>query len=163
MNKYTSVSGESSRVGLDPPCVNSAAISGYLNSVDVRKALHIPEAVQDWELCSDVVNAHWTRQYTDMTDVYTFIHEAGIKGLIYNGDVDMACNYLGDQWFIENLNYTVTADRRIWMTEGQVGGFVKRFDLLDLLTVRGSGHMVPQNKPAPALHMIQAFVEGTDY
>jgi len=161
MHKHTS--GNSPRVSMDPPCVSSLATREYLNSKDVRQALHIPDAVQDWELCSAEVGDKWDRQYTDMTDVYNFIHEAGIKGLIYNGDVDMACNYLGDQWFIEKLNYNVTAERRIWMSEGQVGGFVKRFDLIDLLTVRGSGHMVPQNKPAPALHMIQAFVQGTDY
>ena len=54
------------------------------------------------------VNEFYGRQHGDMTDVYTFIHEAGIKGLLYNGDVDMAYNYLGDQWFVEKLNYNVS-------------------------------------------------------
>lgn len=55
------------------------------------------------------------------------------------------------------------AIRRSWHSEGQVGGFVKQFENLDLLTVRGSGHMVPQDKPAASLHMIRSFVLNTPY
>ena len=51
----------------------------------------------------------------------------------------------------------------MWHSGGQVGGWVKRFKTLDLLTVRGAGHMVPEDKPEPALHMLQAFLDGTDY
>ena len=55
------------------------------------------------------------------------------------------------------------ADRRPWYDGKQVGGFVKQFDKLDLLTVRGSGHMVPQDKPAASLKMIKSFVFQEDY
>ncbi|KAA0202620.1 hypothetical protein HAZT_HAZT006633 [Hyalella azteca] len=150
---------------LDPPCTNSHAMTDYLNNPDVRAALHIPDFVQNWEICNDEVwvNAGFKRVYDSMEAQYKKLQAAGVRALVYNGDVDMACNFIGDQWFVEGLNYKETATRRPWTSGGQVGGFVKRFELLDLVTVRGSGHMVPQDKPGPALQMIRAFVLGDNY
>uniref|UniRef100_A0A2P2HX72 Carboxypeptidase n=1 Tax=Hirondellea gigas TaxID=1518452 RepID=A0A2P2HX72_9CRUS len=148
---------------MDPPCTNSNAISSYLNSAAVRTAIHIPAHVPKWEICNDEVNAKFVRQYSDMAAQYKTLQAAGVRGLVYNGDVDMACNFIGDQWFVESLNFKETATRRMWHSQGQVGGFVKQFELLDLLTIRGSGHMVPQDKPFPSLHMIKAFVLNAPY
>lgn len=89
--------------------------------------------------------------------------------LIYNGDADLVCNHLGDQWFIENFaasnNLTVVQARKKWRYRMQAGmttqlaGFEKRFSKnLRLVTVKGSGHLVPLDRPGPALQMIYNFV-----
>ena len=54
------------------------------------------------------VNRNYETQYFDMSKVYNNLKAAGIRGLVYNGDVDMACNYLGDSWFVEDLQYEVS-------------------------------------------------------
>lgn len=92
---------------MDPPCTNSAAMSKFLNDPAVRKAIHVPNMLSAWEVCSRDSNSDFTRIYSDMTAQYKKLQAAGIRGLVYNGDVDMACNFIGDQWFVESLGFKV--------------------------------------------------------
>nr|XP_045616427.1 lysosomal protective protein-like [Procambarus clarkii] len=147
---------------LDPPCTNGTNLLMYMNNPEVRKAIHIPESVQKFELCSDEVNANYKREYDTMKPQYEYL-TTRVRGLVYNGDIDMACNFLGDEWFVESLGLKVLEQRKMWHQGGQVGGFVKRFQNLDLLTIRGAGHMVPEDKPAPALKMITSFLFKKPY
>ena len=39
------------KVRMDPPCTNSTALSMYLNSPEVRKALHISPDAPEWHVC----------------------------------------------------------------------------------------------------------------
>ncbi|VDK80978.1 unnamed protein product [Cylicostephanus goldi] len=105
----------------------------------------------------------------------------------------MACNFLGDEWFIESLaslyNFTIVSDRYAWnYTRGsflpQLGGYVKSWNYnqisLDLLTVKvncidvaatsidviqiqGGGHFVPTDRPGPALQMFYNFLNTGNY
>lgn len=43
----------------------------------------------------------------DMTPFYEYLLQKDLKILLYNGDVDMACNFLGSKWFVEGLNQKV--------------------------------------------------------
>ncbi|WAR12226.1 PPGB-like protein [Mya arenaria] len=124
-------------VQLTPPCLDYGYAISYMNTAEVRVALHISPFAQDWDK----------------------------SVLVYNGDIDMACNFLGDEWFVEKLNLPVERQRGPWyVTDSngnkQVAGFTKQFKQLTLTTIRGAGHMVPQDKPEAALEMFASFVQA---
>ncbi|XP_059928267.1 cathepsin A-like [Gadus macrocephalus] len=150
-------------VGGVPPCLNSTAQKSWLNRRDVRKALHIPDVRPPWDLCSDVVGDGYTRIYPTMKDFYLKLLSQGIRALVYNGDTDMACNFLGDQWFVEDLGIQETTKYQSWKYDNQIAGFYQQYGNLTFLTVKGAGHMVPQWAPGPALHMFESFITSGSY
>ncbi|XP_030230769.1 lysosomal protective protein isoform X2 [Gadus morhua] len=150
-------------VRLDPPCTNSTPSTLYLNNAYVRAALHISPDALPWVLCSSVVNLNYGRVYMEVSKQYLKLLGALVyRVLVYNGDVDMACNFMGDEWFVESLQQKVDVQRRTWTYQDkaglQVGGFVKEFCNLAFLTIKGSGHMVPTDKPAAAYTMFSRFL-----
>jgi len=155
-------------VRLDPPCTNSTPSTLYLNNAFVKAALHISPKALDWVICSSEVNLNYNRLYMDMRKQYLKLLGAlKYRVLVYNGDVDMACNFLGDEWFVESLQQEVQVKRRTWTyntgESQQVGGFVKEFSNLAFLTVKGSGHMVPTDKPIAAFTMFSRFLKRQPY
>uniref|UniRef100_A0A3P9IWM9 Carboxypeptidase n=1 Tax=Oryzias latipes TaxID=8090 RepID=A0A3P9IWM9_ORYLA len=146
-----------------PPCINSTAQTNWLNRGDVRKALHIPDVLPLWDICSDAVGEKYKTLYSTVKDVYQKLLSLGLRSLVYNGDTDMACNFLGDQWFVEDLGIKPTTRYQTWLYEDQVAGFYQQFANITFLTVKGAGHMVPQWAPGPALQMFRSFITNTSY
>lgn len=147
-----------------PPCVNVTAITNYLNLAAVRKALHIPHDLPLWQICS-LLDYH--RDYSTMRNQYVNILSLGRQRMmLYNGDTDMACNFLGEEWFVNSLPVKVKASRAPWFYKAkdgtqQVAGFVQKFNSLSFVTIKGAGHMVPQDKPIQAFEMFSNFLSGT--
>ncbi|CAH8548770.1 unnamed protein product, partial [Schistosoma turkestanicum] len=152
------------------PCVDDTVIRSYLNSPIVRRFINVKlNLPKEWDVCSDLVNTNYVRLYLDLTEQYMKLLKSKINVLIYNGDIDMACNYFGDEWFVDNLNLTTTSTRTPWLyieKDGtkQIGGYWKVLSAnvsnLVYTTVRGAGHMVPEDKPAAAFHMINRFINA---
>uniref|UniRef100_A0A672TYZ3 Carboxypeptidase n=1 Tax=Strigops habroptila TaxID=2489341 RepID=A0A672TYZ3_STRHB len=156
------------KVRMDPPCTNSTDISVYLNAPEVRKALHISPEAPEWQVCSFEVNRGYKRLYMQMNDQYLkLLGATKYRILVYNGDVDMACNFLGDEWFVDSLCQKVQVARRPWLYtergENQIGGFVKEFTNIAFLTVKGAGHMVPTDRPLAAFTMFSRFIRNEPY
>ncbi|KAM6457670.1 lysosomal protective protein isoform 1-T1 [Liasis olivaceus] len=152
------------KVRLDPPCINTTGPTLYLNNPDVRHALHIEDDAPAWEICSFTVSRGYKRLYMNVNDQYLKLLSTGkYRILLYNGDVDMACNFLGDEWFVESLQQKVEVARRPWIFtdedgQEQIGGFVKEFTNIAFLTVKGAGHMVPADQPRAAFNMLKRFL-----
>ncbi|XP_071374654.1 lysosomal protective protein [Centroberyx affinis] len=156
------------RVRLDPPLHQLHPSTLYLNDPYVKAALHISPKALDWVICSSEVNLKYGRLYMDVKKQYLkLLYAETYRILVYNGDVDMACNFMGDEWFVESLDQEVEVKRRPWTytdRDGQqVGGFVKEFNNIAFLTVKGSGHMVPSDKPIAAFAMFSRFIKKQPY
>ncbi|XP_041638558.1 cathepsin A-like [Cheilinus undulatus] len=161
--KFLEAGPSSMSVGEVPPCINSTAQMTWLRRGDVRKALHIPDTLPPWDICSSDVGEQYKNLYGTVKDVYLKLLSMGLRALVYNGDTDMACNFLGDQWFVEDLGLEATTEYQIWKHDAQVAGFYQRFGNITFLTVKGAGHMVPQWAPGPALHMFESFITNGPY
>ncbi|GMR32843.1 hypothetical protein PMAYCL1PPCAC_03038, partial [Pristionchus mayeri] len=157
----------------------------YLNRPEVRKAIHIPDTfTKPWVDCDyNLELTRYHQEYNDTTPVFESIFSTvkslgkPLRLLIYHGDADMACQFLAGQWFIEELasnnNMELTTEYTPWNFEMQqgskmnnIGGFQKSWSdkdglvTIDLLTVKGAGHMVPTDRPGEALQMFYNYVRN---
>ena len=90
----------------------------------------------------------------------------GVRALIYAGDVDFICNYLGNQAWSLNLEWEGGDDFRAatphdWKGHGLARSVAE--GPLTFLQVYDAGHMVPSDQPEVALDMITNFVNGAAF
>ncbi|GMT33518.1 hypothetical protein PFISCL1PPCAC_24815, partial [Pristionchus fissidentatus] len=156
-------------------CWMDDATQTYLNLPEVQAALHVRDdnGTVFWEGCSQEVGEKYFWQHNDTTQFFDNIIRKNypLRVLIYNGDVDSACNFLADQWFVENLatkhSLELTEERKPWRYLTQIAGYTQRFNkkdfTIDVLTVKGAGHFVPTDRPGPALQMLASFLDQSSY
>lgn len=165
-------------------CISFDEPNSYFNIAEVRDALHANPLVPQWNAVSytsatfplalvagisdeaaATILANKALLYTMdidevVTPVWSLLMESGVEGIIYNGDVDMSCDFISGQWAVQSLGLTRAASKTAWtLTDSdQIAGFVDDFGSMKFVTVRGAGHMVPEDKPAEALAMLNQFI-----
>jgi len=143
-----------------PICLNETAVTMYLNRGDVRSALGIPGALAGWDICSDDMQFLYRRQYDEMQTRVQYAVNSGIRVLLYYGDVDMACNFLMGERFSNKLGFTHTTTKRSFRVNGQIAGFQTLYGNVSMVTVLGSGHMVPTDTPAESWHILDTWIRN---
>lgn len=79
-----------------------------------------------------------------------------------------ACREDNAGW-TSGLNYTAQSEWHPWLLNNQVGGYATVYTVpnashtFTFITVKGSGHMVPEYQPAPALEMLTRFINNTPF
>ncbi|XP_053544969.1 lysosomal protective protein-like [Bombina bombina] len=146
------------------PCISSTALATFLNRPEIRTVLHIASQASTWEVCSDEIFAQYGREIESVEDQYLELLKKKYRILLYYGDVDMACNFLGANWFVHSLNQPLQVQNRPWYyyenEQKQIGGFVEVFTNLTFLTIKGAGHMAPTDKPNPVFTMFSRFIHN---
>ncbi|KAJ8653661.1 hypothetical protein O0I10_010699 [Lichtheimia ornata] len=155
-------------------CVNSnlcydiiEGMETYLNRPDVMSA--IGAQVQKYTNCNDgfgsQFSAHdWMRPYVD--EIAPLL-EDGIRILIYAGDADFICNWMGNKAWVIELPWSgheefAAAEDTPWFstTANEQGGELRRTKdgRFAFLRVFDSGHMVPMDRGDYAIDMLNNWL-----
>jgi cathepsin A (carboxypeptidase C) len=146
------------RYGASVPCMNDTDLLTYMNSPEVRKALHIPDNLPPWDICSDKITTTYGKIYGNMTPFIKKIIENQVRVLLYYGDTDMACNFMMGQQFSAKLGLRRQLNKTPWKFDKQIAGFKTQYRGLTFLTVRGAGHMAPQWRAPEMFYVFEQFL-----
>jgi len=150
------------------PCIDTSIIENYLNRIDVKKALHVDQSIK-WEICN--MEGYNRYRKLEKGSIYAYPYLLNkIRILIYSGDTDMAVPFNGNQAWIRNLRLPIISEWKSWRAEDlegnvdmeNIAGYRVIYKGLTFVTVKGTGHMVPQWKRKEAFHMVKRFLVDED-
>ncbi|CAN6675059.1 vacuolar serine-type carboxypeptidase Atg42p [Trichomonascus vanleenenianus] len=168
-----------SRAGLNPydyrlKCPNGGLcysglddIQQYLNMAHVKETLGVKDNL-NYQSCSNDINMNfnlngdWVQPYQKHI---TSILQHKVPILIYAGDKDFICNWLGNQAWTKAIEWQGKAAFQKkkpgeWQVSGKKAGEVTNYDIFTFLRIFDAGHMVPHDKPREAWEMMNNWVNG---
>lgn len=139
--------------------------SKWLNTAKVREALSAE--VDSYEECDDSVYAGFESTGDWMKPIHEYVPDilAKIPVLIYAGDADYICNWLGNRAWTKALEWpgkeafnnaevqslTIGTEEYGKLTTAQNFAFIQIYQ---------AGHMVPTDQPEASLDMLSRWVSG---
>ncbi|KAL4442630.1 hypothetical protein ABPG74_007032 [Tetrahymena malaccensis] len=150
------------------PCLDNTCfdddnnLQKFLTRKDVQQILGVEG--RKWTGCvNNVYDEMISLENRSATKDLLYIVEANIEVLIYSGDLDVMCNYLGGEQWTHNFEWKnksqfQAAQYQNVTLNGQVIGKVKSASNFAFHVVYEAGHMVPKDQPEAALQLINNFV-----
>merc|ERR1712151_1484815 len=86
-----------------------------------------------------------------------------VKVLLYHGDLDFICNWVGGEKAIDDVEWYGQHSFKKAQFQNIGYGLRRRFRSLDFLKFSNAGHMVPMDQPGWALKMMAEFIASPDY
>lgn len=142
-------------------------VESYLNLPEVQAALGAE--VTKFTGCDDDVFSRFGITGDGSKPFQGFVAELLDKGypvLIYAGDKDFICNWLGNHAWTDDLDWILADSYREevlkpwYPTPKTQSGEVKSFGGLTFLRVYEAGHMVPYDQPEASLAFVNTWLSG---
>jgi len=146
-----------------PLCYDFSNVEKFLNDKETQSQLGVSKK---WGSCNRIVNMAFQSDW--MHNFHTLIPDmlaGGIKVLVYAGDVDYICNWLGNKKWTLAMEWPHKAEFNAaqdsdYTVDGKVAGRIRASNGFHFMQVYQAGHMVPMDQPAAALQMLNDFIEG---
>uniref|UniRef100_A0A0D6QRX7 Carboxypeptidase n=1 Tax=Araucaria cunninghamii TaxID=56994 RepID=A0A0D6QRX7_ARACU len=146
-------------------CYDFSNMENYLNKRSVRDALGVGD--RKFVSCSPVVyEAMLTDWMRNMEVGIPALVEDGIKLLVYAGEYDLICNWLGNSRWVNSMEWSghenfSTASTKSFVVDDKEAGLLTSYGPLSFLKVHDAGHMVPMDQPKAALKMLKSWTQGS--
>ncbi|TVY42902.1 Carboxypeptidase S1-like protein [Lachnellula subtilissima] len=139
----------------------------YLNTPEVQKAIG---AYQNFSESSSTVGNAFSTTGDDNREVGTIealkkLLEQGIYVLLYAGDADYNCNWLGGEAVAHEINppgFSSAGYTNISTSDATVHGQVKQASSFAFARIYESGHEVPFYQPLASLEIFERAIKGLD-
>ncbi|KAJ0908845.1 putative carboxypeptidase C [Helianthus annuus] len=149
-----------------PQCYNNSEIEEFLNMASVKKALGVPGGIDFVSISSVVYNALMEDIMRNLEVGLPELLEDGFKMLVYVGEYDYFCNWIGNYRWVEAMEWSGRKEFEEstivkFEVDGKEAGELKNHGPLTFLTVHDAGHMVPMDQPKASLQMLKMWMDGT--
>jgi len=153
----------------EPLCYDFSNVTNYLNQQSVQQQLGVANQGITWQTCNDQVNEDFG---VDVIESYRYeiptLLNNNIRVVIYNGDLDLICNWVGGNMWVEGMPWSGqtafnNAPFDTWKVNGLNAGQAKSSGGLTFVRVFQAGHMVPHDQPAFALALLQNILSGNPF
>jgi serine carboxypeptidase-like clade 2 len=136
-------------------CPSDNGIIEYLN---IHAADYHSKSEGRWSPCSDI---YYDIDSKGSIAQYKRIRlNSAVKIWLYNGDWDDVVPYPDTLKNLEKMNIRPVGVYKPWFVGEDHAGFFQLYDELTVITVKGAGHMVPENKREAAFQMFYNFING---
>jgi cathepsin A (carboxypeptidase C) len=153
------------KCAVPPLCYDFSNVGKYLALPAVQQYLNVN---RKWADCArDVtllfeLSGDWMHSFQDQIPDQL---AADIPVLLYAGDQDYICNWLGNHLWAGKMEWPYQTDWNAapvqdWLVDGTRAGTLQQAHGFSFLKVLDAGHMVPMNQPKAALAMVNAFITG---
>ncbi|KAI3461386.1 hypothetical protein Pfo_018049 [Paulownia fortunei] len=147
-----------------PLCYDFSNVEKFLNQKSVKTALGVGDI--KFVSCSSVVHNAMTRELMKNFGAgIPALLEDGIKLLVYAGEYDLICNWLGNSRWVTAMEWSgqknfQSASSIPFVVDGVKSGLKKSYGPLTFLKVHNAGHMVPMDQPKASLEMLRRWMQG---
>ncbi|KAI4322314.1 hypothetical protein L6164_022021 [Bauhinia variegata] len=145
-------------------CYDFSSMETFLNKKEVRGALGVGDL--DFVSCSSQVYDAMVNDWMRNLEVgIPALLEDGIRVLVYAGEEDLICNWLGNSRWVHAMEWSGqiefgTSQTIPFTVDGAEAGQMRSHGPLTFIKVYEAGHMVPMDQPKAALEMLRRWMQG---
>jgi len=152
----------------DPTVVPDSYLSGYLNSEEVKTALHTTGATwTDEDETGPVSDALLGDFVLSVMPQLEYLVSHGYQVTLYNGQMDgSACNHIGNAIIVERIKWSgqaefIASSQKLWrLNDTNALGYKRVYENLSYVLITNAGHMVPLTQPDNFRVFLDTAVKG---